>query len=594
MRSSTRYLLSIAAVLGLAFGATAQQEPTSLFIDRVDVNVVNVEVFVTDKQGRRVADLTADDFEIFEDGQPVEITNFYAVARQDQVTDRFKDDRDLVRRGREGKAPAPQPQALPEDQQLNLVVYVDHFNIRPVNRKRVLRDLEGFLEGRVDQGDNIMLVGYDRKLEVVHPFTRDRSQIADGLKSLSKAAAHGQIQDAERRRILRAMAPVASNPFAVLPDRAAPGDDQASAYQLLRSYVQQLRNELRYSMGALAKTTRSLAGLPGRKALLYVSDGIPQRPGESLYQHFADLYGQVLPASGGGFDPFLESLNEAENHLMNDIVREANAHQVTFYTLDARGHSHGSLSPEFADFSAGSGGRIALDQMRSMNLQEPLIKMAAATGGTSVLNTLNFDVAFQNLATDFDSFYSLGYRSRRGGDGKFHKIKVEMRNKGYKIRHRSGYVDKPEVERVSDRTLSSLVLNLEKNPLGVDVDFGVPEKKSGGTYHLPVMIRIPFKEVALLPSAGIEQGRLRIFVAVQDEKGGIAQPKEISYPLAVPSEQVALARDREIGYVTTLKIRSGVPTIAVGVWDELSGTESFVHKRVLVGNEGKKKRSKHG
>jgi hypothetical protein len=36
-----------------------------------------------------------------------------------------------------------------------------------------------------------------------------------------------------------------------------------------------------------------------------------------------------------------------------------------------------------------------------------------------------------------------------------------------------------------------------------------------------------------------------------------------------------------------------VPKIAIGVWDELSGTESFIHKRVLVGKEAKKQ-SKRG
>ena len=268
---------------------------------------------------------------------------------------------------------------------------------------------------------------------------------------------------------------------------------------------------------------------------------------------------------------------------------------MTFYTLSAAGNGGGSsLSSAYPDFSAGSGGRISLDQMRSMNLQEPLIEMAADTGGSSILNTLNFDKAFGNLATDFDSFYSLGYRSRRGGDGKYHKIAVKTKDPSLKVRHRAGYVDKPEQERVSDRTLSSLVLNLEKNPLGIDVDFGVPEKKNGSTYHLPVMVRIPFREVTLLPNGDNEQGRLRIYLAVQDEKGGISAPQEFSYPLTVPSDQLAAARDREIGWVTTLKIRSGVPKVAIGVWDELSGSESFVHKRVLVGKDKSKKKSGRG
>jgi len=207
-----------------------------------------------------------------------------------------------------------------------------------------------------------------------------------------------------------------------------------------------------------------------------------------------------------------------------------------------------------------------------------------------VLNTFAFGNALNGVAKDFDSFYSLGYRSHHGGDGKYHKIQVRVKRPGLKARHRDGFVDKPESERIADRTLSSLILNLEKNPLGINVDFGVPEKKSGD-YLLPVLIRIPFRGITLLPNGEIEQGQLRIYVAVQNEEGGISKTHEFPYPLSVPRDQVAAARNRDIGYSTTLKIRRGVPKVAVGVWDELSGTESFVHKSVFV---GQKKASQKG
>ena len=50
-----------------------------LFVESVDVNVVNVEVYVTDKEGNRVTGLTRDDFVLEVSDRPVAITNFYAV-----------------------------------------------------------------------------------------------------------------------------------------------------------------------------------------------------------------------------------------------------------------------------------------------------------------------------------------------------------------------------------------------------------------------------------------------------------------------------------------------------------------------------------
>lgn len=588
MRSSNCRLLPLAlAVPLLTLGVGAQPANDAIFVDRVDVNVVNVEVFVTDKSGRRVAGLSPDDFEIFEDERPVEISNFYAVAHDDQMLQDLARDRDVLRSRRTSQ---PGRREVPEDQQLNLLVYVDHFNLHQSSQKRVLQDLEGFLEDRLNQGDNVMLVGYNRRLEVIQPFTRDRREIADGLVELRKKATYGQLDDAEMRRTMRLMLPTPQT-STIGNSARLPGDDEAAAYQILRSYVEKVRSDLRYSTSALEKVARSLAGLPGRKALLYVSDGLPMRPGESVYQHFQDVYGQTLPISPSqSIDPMIEALVENESHLMNQIVRQANAHQVTFYTLYARGPASAVRSAELSDdLSALGAGRSSLESTRTMNLQEPLIEMAEATGGASILNTYNFDDALGDMAEDFDSFYSLGYRSHHGGDGKYHRINVKVKRPGLKVRHRTGFVDKPEVERVADRTLSSLILEMEKNPLGVSVDFGLPEKKGGNKYLVPVLIRIPFREITLLPNGEVEQGQLRIFLAVQDEEGGISKTHEFPYPLTVPRDQVAAARDREIGYSTTLKIRRGVPKIAVGVWDELSGTESFIHKSLLVGGKKPKK-----
>ena len=562
--------------------AGAQEEPTSIFIERVDVDVINVEVFVTGRDGRRVTGLAPEDFEIYEDGQRVEISNFYAVATEDRLMQDLARDRELIREGRPPRLGRPE---LPEDQQLNLMVYIDHYNLRPQNQARILEQLEGFLEDRVAQGDNVMLVGYDRRLRVFQNFTRDREKIVSGLRKMRKVATHGQIDDLERRQVMLRMGrfPSATS-GSVIGGQVLAGDDVSVAYQLVRSYVQRARNDLRYTLDALEKTASSLAGLPGRKAILYVSDGLPKRPGEELYQQMLDLFGNSLPtAAGKSLDPFIEALEQDETHLLGRITQQANAHQVTLYTLDARGASSGTLSAEYADLSAGTGGHTTIDNLRNMNLQEPLIELANATGGSSILNTRAFDSALGGLAQDFDSFYSLGYRSRHGGDGKYHRIDVRVKREGLKVRHRTGFMDKPEVERVADRTLSSLILDLEKNPLGVNIDFGVPEKQGRGTFLLPILIRIPFREITLLPNGEVEQGRLRIFLAVQDEDGGISKTHEFPYPLTVPREQVAVARDREIGYSAKLKVRRGVPKVAVGVWDELSGTESFIHKSLLIG-----------
>lgn len=550
---------------------TAAQTPAdapALFVERIDVNVINVEVFVTDDQGRHVTGLTKDDFVILQDGQPVEITNFFTVSRQDRV------DREISGAAAKGAPAAPAVADLPEDQRLNLLVYVDHFNLHPSNRTRVLDELGGFLEDRMFQGDRVMLVGYDGQLEVVQQFTGDPTLLRGALRKLGTKKT-GRVQaDAKRRMTQANMRTFVEEGEAIM------------AHDVLRGYIQEQRVELRRSAAALGTVVRSLAGLPGRKALLYVSDGLPKRPGEELYEWLTIINGSgsiQTSRPGSNVDLAIESINQDESQLFNDITRHANAHQVTLYTVDASGGAGDStISAAESSTLIEGGGRVAIDSLSTTNMQESLIDMADSTGGRSVLNTFDFADAFQRTAADFDRFYSLGFRSPADGDGAYHKIDVRLKRPGLNIRHRTGYVDKPAVEQVADRTYSSLIFDLEANPLGVEIEFGPPERKGRKVYHLPVLVRIPFREVTLLSNGEFEEGRLRIFLAVKDDAGGISDLVEYTYPLQVPSEMLDQVRGKEIGYSAILKISPGTPRVAIGVWDELSGVESFVHKEVLV------------
>lgn len=73
------FLLIIGGVVPLVSQTASSRDST--FLDSLDVNVVNVEVFVTDKKGNLFFDLTEKDFEILEDGARVKLTYFKAPER---------------------------------------------------------------------------------------------------------------------------------------------------------------------------------------------------------------------------------------------------------------------------------------------------------------------------------------------------------------------------------------------------------------------------------------------------------------------------------------------------------------------------------
>ena len=59
--------------------AEPQGSSSDPFTDAVEVRLIEIDVSVFDKKGRRVEGLTRDDFVLFADGQPVEIADFEEV-----------------------------------------------------------------------------------------------------------------------------------------------------------------------------------------------------------------------------------------------------------------------------------------------------------------------------------------------------------------------------------------------------------------------------------------------------------------------------------------------------------------------------------
>ena len=80
--SELEALTAIAALAAMPIGAVAQDD---LYIETMEVNVISLDVFVTDKKGNPVTGLTVDDFIVYENGRPQDITNFSEIRETPQL-----------------------------------------------------------------------------------------------------------------------------------------------------------------------------------------------------------------------------------------------------------------------------------------------------------------------------------------------------------------------------------------------------------------------------------------------------------------------------------------------------------------------------
>lgn len=533
--------------------------PAGGFDDSVQVNVVNVDVYVTDRRGEPVTGLTADHFEIFEDGRPVAVSNFYPVEDGLPVGEPPAAD-DGAAGAAAPAAEVPARAELPEEQRLHLVLYVDNVNVEPFHRNRVVRELSRFVSQELRPGDRAMVLSYDREVRVRRAFTSDPESIATALRELERLSGQG-VHAASRRSDYR--------------QRIQDSETATEALQWARQYAQEIRHDLDDSIDALRDLVVGLAALPGRKALIHVSDGLPMIPGQDLFELVQLEFGATGAAT--------QALAYDRSTRYRELAAQANAQRVTFYTIDARGltgYSAGTVEDMSPD-TPGIGAMI--DRVVNDNLQSTLQMLARETGGRAILNTNRAAPDLRRVAQDFRTYYSLGYTPARSGDGAYHRIEVRVKRPGVEVRHRTGYRDRPVTTRMADTVLSALRFPVDRNGLGALLEVGPSQPHEDGLWLQTLLLKVPYSEIVMFADGERRAARLRLWIAVADRAGGKSEVREIAVPVGWTGEGAPRSGALVVVPIEMV-MRAGAQRVALVLRDELGGGEALLTRSIHVGS----------
>lgn len=596
MRIRLAVLAGWLAVCGMGLPARADKPPAAAptFGDVIDVNVVNVDVHVTDRDGRPVSGLQRGDFEVFEDGKRVVVTNFQAISPTSPASPQAQPTAGTTAPPGSGQSGEPAQAEVPPAERLHLIVYVDNFNLDPVHRTRVLEQVRKFLRD-LSPEDRVMMVTNDLGLTVRLPFTRDPAAMEAALTTIGRLAAQGATAESERRTALRQVLEIRE---AV---RAIEGPCGRSMVVPAETYASVTRQEVLRSIGAMTVLVNSLAGVPGRKAMLYVSDGLPAIPGEEIFQllfelcaggstsGMADVYDSELldPESYRGRQAPLDAQQYSVVEDLNRLTAHANANRVTLYTLQASGlRGTASASAEY-DPQMRMLQLPSIEFVQTANLQNSLTLLATETGGKSILNANDVTPDLRRMKEELATFYSLGYVPEHSGDGRVHRIEVRVRRPGLQVRHRKSYRDKPAIERAVDRTLAAVYHCFEENPLEITVEVGRQTAAEGGLFQVPIKLRIPLFKLGIFPQPDRSyQGRLRLLVGTRDGQGRVSPIKQVRIPLQIPREDILYAMGKFYEYELTLTLPRGEQHVAITVRDEGTTTTSVLSRTLAVGPDG--------
>lgn len=558
-------LLALAALASPTFAQPEGASPTGAvsedpsdgepndagFVGRVDVLVVNLDVTVLDSDGNPVEGLRPDDFEIYEDGRRLAVSNFFEVRNGRRMPDA------LPEIGSEEARLLLQP-IEQRAEPLHLVVYVDNFNLSPLNRKRTLHHVRQFLFNQLQPGDRVALYTYDRPLRQKVPFTTETIRVIQALDEVETTSAFRSSMEQDRQELLSA----------IYTEPPPAGIDVK-----MRFYARKVQNDLQFTITALRNLSDSISGLPGRKAVLYVSDGLPWRGAEDVFQARAETTGETA---------YLMDVTEYDfSREFTLLASKINTNDVDLFTIDAaglRGYEMGNAS------TTGSRSHVTADFAHRRNMQSTLQFMADETGGMSVVGTNNIGDGLRRFAKALDNYYSLGYTPAHGRDGRYHEIKVEVvGRKDLTIRHRQGYRFKSLAAEFSDRTMAALLHGVESNQHDAYIELGRPTPSDDDNYMVPVRVRVPSENVVLLPRGSDLEASFQIFIAAADDDQRLAPAQNLDWTIRFPAERAADAEGIAFTYEVQMIMRPGVQTVAVGLAEEVTGLASFVTESLRVG-----------
>ncbi len=584
-------LLSLCS-LGSAAWAQPQPQAPETFGETIDVRVVNVDVWVTDRDGDPVTGLTAEDFEVRENGRPVELSNFFeftdgldAAAREREVS-AFRD-----RRPRQSDLdrfiPAEPP---PPEHRLSLMVYIDNNNLTPTDRNRLLPFLRNFLSVQLSPHDRAMLAVYDAgKFEVVLPFTTEAWRVAEATGEVAGVVGGRDRIESQRLDILREL-----NRDDEVPPR------YNAAMDLIRDFAAMIRSEVDVSIVNVENAIRTMAGLPGRKAVLYISNGLPMRPAEDLFraleERFDDRRGRWRtinqspladvqlyrdPRSIDAANASLEAYQYDLSRRFDELASLANANGVTFHSVAAASARISGMNTADLRFSN------SIEFTRAANLEEPLLRLADRTGGRAIVNTRNFAGGLDSIASDLQNRYSLGYSATHVERGDTHRIEVELTDEAKRryrgrltLRHRDSYVDKPVSAEMADLTLAALSMGEAANPMGVRIapvrGTGSQVELENGDIQSRMLVAIPIGPLTLAPVADGHEARVRLWVQVMDGETRLSEVTEHPVPVLVQEGEIEDARELSWPFAVDVVTAPGPHRVAVGVRDDLAATTSVV------------------
>ena len=389
-RSSGRGLAGIFWLAILSCCAVAQEQQPS-FAARSEL--VLVPAVVTDKSGTHVSGLAKDDFVVLEDGKPQKVSVFEEIKPSTgeirKITNGPGEFGNVLESANTG------PRRL-------LIVALDLVNTPALLQANAKQEVLKFLSNSVDPANptEFVLIGRNG-LHVIHDFTGDPRILAAALQRLS-----GTRNDLAEKESLSSVPPSNDALSGVLARLAQEENINKMQLQSLERH-----SAIVTTMQALQQIAGEVAGIPGRKALIWVSAGFPlsvTKLSDSLTEPSTALFTEN--SVSGLYQRTWQVLNQAQLAVYPVDVRYLN--YPAFQGADERGTYFSTPhNPRDNPYTM----EMEHRNWENDDTLSTFRTFAENTGGRAYYNSNDLQHGMREASDDSANYYMLGYQLNRQG-----------------------------------------------------------------------------------------------------------------------------------------------------------------------------------
>ncbi len=510
---------------------------------------LHYNVIVKDKKGQPVKTLSADQIEMTDAGNRVDVTL------------RLYDGADLVEGGQRKPAdPIRRIRLIP-------VVLEGMSNEQRRLAKQIALDL---IKEDKEPGHLFAIFNFSNQHSLLQPFTTNRDALRKAIELATSGVGNQRFAEVHRE-VKAKLEALAANSQALTDADVAPAQlDSSPALQgllarlqlsMLSSSVIDDGESTRRSITFLNSMVVGLKSFPGRKAIPYLVPGI------------------VLPTN---LDPLFEAMHA-----------RANDAGVSIYPIDCRGITVAAQTTNVANATTDNAGIVsglenaergdrtnglanASEGLRG-NVQSVMRVLADATGGVMAIESNDPRRQLRELISDTQTYYEVSYDPKISDyNGSFRKTSFKVKQGDYRVRDRDGYLAMPPGQENLLPYEIPLLKALNANPLVRDVEFRSGTwklKSSKDKISAVVAVEVPFAALAFAQDAtkAIYAAHISLVTQVRDPQGNVVEKFTRDLPLKGKLDQLEALKTSNFNFRERFSVPPGRYIVETAVIDQLSG-----------------------